>query len=488
MIRREEILELASELGLRPQVVEKDYVLGWILAGIARDEELHNAWVFKGGTCLKKCYFETYRFSEDLDFTIKSTDHLNSDFLIVRFSALSEWLYDETGVELPADKLRFDVWDTDRGSRAGQGRIAYRGPIAPKSGDLPRINLDLTADEKLVLPPALRPVAHPYSDFPGDGINVHCYSFEEVFGEKVRALGERARPRDLYDVINLFRNDDFQVTASVIMDVLKQKCAFKNIAIPSLATLLSHRDELFADWETMLSHQLPFLPPAQSFWDALETFFNWLNGAAVRTHLAAYPMKVGESVLRSPVGGLPVPARIANHIEVIRFAASNRLCVDLEYEDENGNRKKRLIEAYSLRRTSDNNILLHAVRHADGGERTYRVDRIRGATITSQVFTPRYTIELTPTGLLSAPLTQRSAFAAPKMNSPLRPKSAKGFAAPKPAKIKTSSNTKHVFRCTVCGKTFRKSTYDGTLGEHKNKQGQPCFGRIGTFVKTDYKW
>jgi len=28
------------------------------------------SWAFKGGTCLKKCYFETYRFSEDLDFTL----------------------------------------------------------------------------------------------------------------------------------------------------------------------------------------------------------------------------------------------------------------------------------------------------------------------------------------------------------------------------------------------------------------------------------
>jgi hypothetical protein len=31
---------------------------------------LSNQWVFKGGTCLKKCYIETYRFSEDLDFTV----------------------------------------------------------------------------------------------------------------------------------------------------------------------------------------------------------------------------------------------------------------------------------------------------------------------------------------------------------------------------------------------------------------------------------
>ena len=34
MIERREILDIASTLGLSPQVVEKDYVLGWVLAGI----------------------------------------------------------------------------------------------------------------------------------------------------------------------------------------------------------------------------------------------------------------------------------------------------------------------------------------------------------------------------------------------------------------------------------------------------------------------
>ena len=35
MIDRQEILELAGEVGLDPNVVETDYVLGWMLAGIS---------------------------------------------------------------------------------------------------------------------------------------------------------------------------------------------------------------------------------------------------------------------------------------------------------------------------------------------------------------------------------------------------------------------------------------------------------------------
>ena len=70
MIDRQEVMEFAREFGLAPQVIEKDYVLGWMLAGIAAQPDIGPSWVFKGGTCLKKCYFETYRFSEDLDFTL----------------------------------------------------------------------------------------------------------------------------------------------------------------------------------------------------------------------------------------------------------------------------------------------------------------------------------------------------------------------------------------------------------------------------------
>ena len=85
----------------------------------------------------------------------------------------------------------------------------------------------------LVLPPSRQTVFHSYSDLPDEGIFINCYAYPEVFGEKVRALGERGRPRDLYDVINLFRND--QLPASpVIRDVLTQKCAYKDIGIPAL--------------------------------------------------------------------------------------------------------------------------------------------------------------------------------------------------------------------------------------------------------------
>jgi virulence-associated protein VagC len=70
MIAKKELLELAKDFGLRVEVVEKDYALGWMLAAIGQHPDTRDTWLFKGGTCLKKCFFETYRFSEDLDLVI----------------------------------------------------------------------------------------------------------------------------------------------------------------------------------------------------------------------------------------------------------------------------------------------------------------------------------------------------------------------------------------------------------------------------------
>jgi predicted nucleotidyltransferase component of viral defense system len=48
--------------------------LGHFIAAIFNEPELKETLIFKGGTCSKKCWFEEYRFSEDLDFTSKSQE------------------------------------------------------------------------------------------------------------------------------------------------------------------------------------------------------------------------------------------------------------------------------------------------------------------------------------------------------------------------------------------------------------------------------
>ena len=59
----------AKERQLDSRIIELDYLLSWLLKSVSEDPSLGSSLVFKGGTALKKCYFGSYRFSEDLDFT-----------------------------------------------------------------------------------------------------------------------------------------------------------------------------------------------------------------------------------------------------------------------------------------------------------------------------------------------------------------------------------------------------------------------------------
>lgn len=244
-----ELRERAREWSLREDVVEKDYVLGWLLWGIASEPALADAWVFKGGTCLKKCYFETYRFSEDLDFTLLEGAPDEPEALRAIFGAIAERIYEASGIEIPREQIRFEAYQTNSGGRAIQGRVPYRGPRRP-GGDLPRVKIDLTPDEVLVYDPIRRPVAHPYTDAFPTGGGPLCYSLPEIFGEKLRALAERCLPRDVYDVVSVFRRPDIRGAAEVVLDVLTEKCRFKEIAVPTLGSIEAspRRTELESEW------------------------------------------------------------------------------------------------------------------------------------------------------------------------------------------------------------------------------------------------
>ncbi len=483
MIDREEILELAREFQLPANTVEKDYALGWLLAGISNHQALRDSWVFKGGTCLKKCFFETYRFSEDLDFTLRDPAHLDEAFLLQTFTEIAEWVYENAGLELPEGTRRFEIFTNPRGNPSGQGRVGYRGPLA-RAGDPPRIKLDLAHDEILVLDPVRRSVHHPYSDEPDDGIDVLCYAFEEVFAEKVRALAERQRPRDLYDVIHLHRRQDLAPDRAAIISTLRRKCEFKAIPFPTFAVLENRpeREEIEAEWENMLGHQLPVCPDFEQFWAALPGVFVWLEQEVARPlELPSIAAAGADEDETWHVPAMGTPWGYATPLESIRFAAANHLLVELGYQGTT-----RAIEPYSLRRTKADELVLYAVRSTDGHVRSYRVDRIESATVSREAFNPRFRIELTHAGPVSAPSVSsgrqvkvRFAQSRPLAFQAGRTRVARPLRARAP-----SGPIKHIFECSICHKRFTRSTYDATLSSHKNKDGWDCYGSVGIYRGT----
>ncbi len=385
MIARADLQARAREWGLTEEIVEKDYVLGWLLWGIGSHDQLRDHWVFKGGTCLKKCFVETYRFSEDLDFTVLEGGPLAPDDLLPVLTEMLDVVEQQTGIALtsraPIVKLR-------PGDRSAEGRIYYRGPRgAPGEA---RVKLDLTYDETVVEPPVRRQIAHAYDDELPDDASVTSYSFAEVFAEKLRALGERTRPRDLYDVVNLHRRSDFRSARDRVVDVLNRKCDFKGVPVPTLdaVTDVDKVTELRADWAAMLSHQLPVLPPVDEFLEALPALFAWLGGEVAQP-LESVP-RLREQIEPTWV----VPPTITrwpggSQLELIRFAGANQLLVELGYGGST-----RLIEPYALRRSKAGNLLVYAIKTQSGEPRAYRVDRIEHVRVTDQPFVPRYANEL----------------------------------------------------------------------------------------------
>ncbi len=453
MIRHAEIVARVAEWQLSHFVIEKDYVLGWLLWGIGSDPRLQD-WVFKGGTCLKKCYFETYRFSEDLDFTVLRGGPVTPQHLHALLPDVLRRVGEQSGID-------FSVREPQLRARPGglstEGSVYYRGPLgAPQAA---RVKLDLTINEQVVRPPVLRTVTHPYSDELPHPATVRCYSFDELFAEKIRAMAQRARPRDLYDIINLYRHRDLHPRPQLIRGALELKCAAKGVPYPTVASLdaAGQSTALFADWEDMLAHQLPALPPVDSFWSELPGLFDWLDG-----HESAQlaPAPVGgdiESTWSPPPTITTWGSRIS--LESIRFAAANRLHVNLGYQGT-----VRPIEPYSLRRTRDGHLLLAAVKAATGEVRTYRIDRIQSVQITTRPFRPRFAIEFASTGAMPAPPPTRTSG---------------GFAA---AGSRSRAAARYTVECPLCHKRFPRQRPDAALNPHKGQGGYPCPGRAGRLV------
>lgn len=391
MIPHREILDLRGEWGLRADVIEKDYVLGWLLAAIGQHPDLNDTWIFKGGTSLRKCYFETYRFSEDLDFTVVEDGPEEPADLGPIFADVGTWLREETGIEIVVDDRSFRRRTNRRGEPTTEGRVSFRGPSQPPQ--LPKVKLDLTSDEILVEPPVSRPVLHPYTDAPVDMATVLSYSLAELHGEKLRALAERCRPRDLYDVVLIHRHPDLADQASRVRSILEDKCRHADIDTPTIGSIYeSHlRAELEQEWENMLGHQLPHLPRVEDYWEDLTSVFAWLGGSLS----VPVPPRAGQAGLDET---WTAPATVSNWqvgapLELIRFAGANRLTVELNYAPLGSGRVGwREVQPYSLRRTRAGQLLLFVV-NDQGALRGYRVDRIRGVRVTDRRFTPRFLVE-----------------------------------------------------------------------------------------------
>jgi predicted nucleotidyltransferase component of viral defense system len=198
-------------------VIERDYVLAWFLTGLA-GHPLRDMLAFKGGTALRRCWFEDYRFSEDLDFTL--THPITLEKILAGLNEIF------TGVEAACGlRIAFDREDRHGHQNSHTFYLRDQGPL-----------------------PA-----------PND---VKDYAIEEIVIEKLLALSDRARnePRDLYDLWYLFGSTNLRIAE--MRAELDAKLALRQRVVAGMEQAIAAKeDRLRRLWTNRLAHQMNHLPP-----------------------------------------------------------------------------------------------------------------------------------------------------------------------------------------------------------------------------------
>ena len=267
---RTRLQEARGRLGVPWYVLERDYLLSWVLAGIAHVPVLQEKLVFKGGTALKKCYFGDYRFSEDLDFSALEGVPTGAalDALVGEACRAAERLLDEYA---PV-RLMHERYEERQPHPAGQEAFNVRAQFPWQPGPQTRVMIEVTMDERVLRPPEERPIIHDYEEPLGAAVRV--YSLEEIVAEKLRAILQqaaarrergwsRSRARDHYDLWRVLGSYGGRMDLTGFDALLREKCAARGVAFEGPEDFL--REEMLADvartWQQSLGPLVPGLPP-----------------------------------------------------------------------------------------------------------------------------------------------------------------------------------------------------------------------------------
>lgn len=289
MITQHEIQTISEWNKLPKSQIDKDWVLSYLLLAITLMPEMPDILVFKGGTCIKKCYIPDYRFSEDLDFTLLDKKFIfNKRYINEVLEKATNLSFNETFNRGILFKLKeIEPTQSNDEEQGFKIYINYWG-ADHKKNDLPSdkstswhhtIKLDINHTEEIIFPIIENSIKHHFSDKDKfSNTNVKCYSLPEMLSEKMRSLIQRkyTSPRDCYDIWYL-KNNFNDLNWKEIKKAFFRKCESKNIKFENVAQLINPRKEkiLKQHWKTQLLNQFPkdILPEAQMIIEDLKIFF-----------------------------------------------------------------------------------------------------------------------------------------------------------------------------------------------------------------------
>lgn len=219
-------------------VVERDYVLTHIVDALARSDPPQGL-VFKGGTALRLCFYEEFRYSADLDFSLVDATLQEAHDALERAFTL----------------CRDDILLTALGLDGDTGQISYIGPLGRERP----LKLDIAEDE-LVLDATSRPLMLRYPDQTDPPPRISIYRIEEIAAEKLRCVIQRQQCRDIHDLHRLFVVEDVDLDDAWPM--FEEKARHRGHRPEQFSERLNARSDRYArDWgDELETHVGPGVP------------------------------------------------------------------------------------------------------------------------------------------------------------------------------------------------------------------------------------
>lgn len=194
------------------QIAEKDYFLALVIAIIAKSS-LGGTLVFKGGTAIHHCYLDQHRFSEDLDFSAHqkplTLEKVNNIFAGINYLSVKKEYC--SGATVKIEKLQ------------------YTGPLVQPNS----LKVEIDFLQNVLLPPKVM----PYKNIWGVECVVRVMDVKEIAAEKIRAMSDRARYRDFFDLFLIL--EKYQLDLPEIIGYIKQKEMRKPITKRSIQNNLA---------------------------------------------------------------------------------------------------------------------------------------------------------------------------------------------------------------------------------------------------------
>ena len=412
MIDKPEIDLMAERLDVHTTSVQRDYAFGWLLSGMfSPANPLSRLLHLKGGNCFRKAYFESARYSSDLDFGMKS--EVDPNLLKSALKQACVYAKENSEIDFLIDDSTVNAKRVDKSFTAFEARIYFKSFYGEHENLRIKVSVDVKEYDAVYLPIQSRNLIHAYSDSAICKADVKCLKLEELLAQKLKALLMRQHSPDLFDFVHaVFFQKTLAVSRMEILSTFFKLSIYEQDPDAAKGLLLQLPFEIIRGfWEKYVS-----CPKASLF--TFDNAAEWFKQAIADIFSLAEPRFASAGIGRASTRYFSAENR-ALMLEAGRLKRILRVQYD-GYD--------RLVEPYALafKRPKDSAPREYFYvfdrtggRSGETGTKSLVAEKMEKVEMTEEEFKPQFAIELAKGGGnfvrtdFSRPSTTRVVFARP---------------------------------------------------------------------------